>query len=212
MKKQDIMKNDILIASYFMNKYGWKDVYKSNFQRVLYFATVLAPVFLKDYNWGYDFYNTIFGPYNNEIKEYIGKLSTKGLIKKSETRIYSNRTVVKYNITIKGIESCEKVLFRINDINSRIKWFEIIIKVLSIYGNDFMSRLVKQEPNIVEQGESNFRTRLVTDNSDENMSKMLYDFLKSRGKEKFSIDQNSDEENILLFFEVLYRKYIESRG
>lgn len=195
-----------------MDKYGWKDVYKSNFQRVLYFAAILAPVFLMDGNWGYDFYYTIFGPYNDEIKESLRKLSTKGLITKSEIKIYANRTEVKYNISSKGIESCEKILFIIDDLKLRVKWFDIVIKVLSIYGNDFMSRLVKQEPNVIEQDQSNDKRRLASDNSENNLSKMLYEFLKERGKEKFSIEQYSDEESVLLFFEVLYRKYVESRG
>ena len=53
MENQYELKNDILIVAYFMEKGGWNAVSKTNFQRVLYFAAVLSPAFLKDYEWTY---------------------------------------------------------------------------------------------------------------------------------------------------------------
>ncbi len=207
MKEEHIINNDLVTVAYFMYENGWDGSNKSNFQRVLYFSAALSPIFIRDYNWNYSFSNTIFGPYNSMIKNELEKLSIKGLLELTERKVYINRVEERYIITSKGKTWCEDLLFRINSENAKIKWFKIIVKVLSIYGENFLSKLIKEDPNVYSQNEINRNARIITDNSEENLSKEFFEFLKEKGKDKLNIESQKDEDYLLLFFDILYRKY-----
>ena len=109
MENQYELKNDILIVAYFMEKGGWNAVSKANFQRVLYFAAVLSPAFLKDYEWTYGFYNTMYGPINKDLTTELEELFAKGLLSLVNRKITSNRVEEKYVISIQGKRIVENV-------------------------------------------------------------------------------------------------------
>lgn len=201
--------NDLLLAAYFMKENAWEGVNQTNFHRVLYFSAVLAPVFLEDEEWGYNFFNTLFGPSNITITEQLRDLSAKGFLELVNINVYSNRIEEKYLITNEGREYCDKVLFMLKNKEKRVLWFKIIIKVLSIYGENFLARLIKEEPNLYSQRQENIKAKLNTDNSENNLSKEFFEFLKERGKEKYRNNSLKNEDYLLLFFDVLYRKYKE---
>ncbi|MEW9938701.1 hypothetical protein AB2T96_16020 [Clostridium butyricum] len=205
MKNNYSIENDILAISYYVNQNNWQDVSKTNYNRILYFSAALCPVFAPNYNWKYYFSNTLFGPYNSEILNSLQKLSVKGFIKVTERKVSVNRVFENYCITDKGISLCENVLFKIESENKKYMCFNVIVKVLSIYGSDFLIKLVKADPNINSLNKINKMTKINTDNCEENLSKEFFLFLKDNSKKRNN--KITNEDNLLLFFDILYRKY-----
>ena len=198
--------NDLLSISYYAKENNWKDISKTNYQRILYFSAVLSPIFIPDYKWKYDFSNTLFGPYNSDITEALKKLAIEELICISKRNISSNKVYENYKITNKGERLYLDKLAQINSEVNKYKWFKIIVKVLSIYGTPFLVKLVKSDPNIVFQYDMNIKEKLYIDSSENNLSKEFFIFLKENYKSKHNISM-IDEDYLLLFFDVLYRKY-----
>lgn len=205
MDRSYSISNDILIISYYLTKNHWQNVSKTNYQRILYFAAALSPVFVPNYNWNYYFSNTMFGPYNSEIMESLQRLSVKKFIKITQRKASSNRIFENYCITEKGTLFCEEVLFKINSEAQKYLCFRVIVKVLSIYGSDFLVKLIKADPNINSLNKIKKMSKIRTDNSEDNLSKEFFIFLKENSKKRNS--SITDEDNLLLFFDVLYRKY-----
>ena len=137
MEGQYELKNDILIVAYYMEKDGWNGVSKTNFQRVLYFAAVLSPTFLKDYEWTYGFYNTMFGPINKDLTTELEELFAKGLLSLVDRKITSKRVEEKYVISLQGEKIVENHIMKLNYETSKILWLETIVKVLTIYEDNF---------------------------------------------------------------------------
>jgi len=189
-----------------MSKHGWKSANKTTFQRVLYFAAVLSSIFTSE-AWTYNFSNTMFGPYNNDIVDELNDLFVKGFIKLEDRKTYSNRIEERFSINQKGIKLCEETFLKLNPLKSKILWFDIIVKTLSIYGEDFLSKLIKEEPNVYYQNKENKNSRLIIDESSDNLSKEFFSFIKCEGKSRLNIELKNDYDYLLLFFDVLYRKY-----
>ncbi|MBF2518377.1 hypothetical protein IA940_00395 [Listeria marthii] len=201
------MKNDILSISYFLKKNNWDSTNKVSFQRILYFSSVLSSIFLKDYPWVYDFSNTIFGPYNNEIADNISELHVKGYLNLVERNIYSNRTEESFSISNNGEKQCENFLFRLDSNIDKMKWFEIIVKALSLYGESFLSKLVKEDPNVMNMRLTNSSGKIISDCTSNNISREFFLYLKDEGLERVDLQEDDDVSVLLMFFDVLYQKY-----
>lgn len=138
MKSSDlIMKNDLLIIAYNMSEDGWSGANKSTFQRILYFSAALSPIFIPNNIWSYNFSNTLFGPYNNEISVQMNDLHVKGFFELESRKIYATRVEDRYSISDRGKAVCRNNLFLIDTLRSKVAWFNILVKALSIYGEDF---------------------------------------------------------------------------
>lgn len=207
MENQYELKNDILIVAYYMDKSGWKAASKTNFQRVLYFAAVLSPTFLPDYEWTYSFANTMFGPINKDLTMELEELFAKNLLSLIDRKIITNRVEEKYCISQQGKMVVENHIMKLNYESSKILWIEIIVKVLSIYEDNFLSKLIKEDPNVSYMNAGNQKTRISLDNTEDNLSNELMKYLEENGKKKFMLERQADEEYLLLFFDLLYRKY-----
>lgn len=203
----NILKNDILIISYYLDKNSWESASKTSFQRVLYFAATLSPIFIPDEKWTYDFSNTLFGPYNNEISKIIQEINIKGFLNLDRRNIYKNRIEERYNISKSGVKICEEILFKLVNIKSKCEWFDIITKTLSIYGEDFLSKLIKKDPNVMNLTMLNSYKKITIDNSEDNISKEFFNFIKQKGTERLNLEKKNDKDVLLLFFDILYRKY-----
>lgn len=201
-----IIKNDILIIAYYLREYGWNEVNKSTFQRLLYFSAVLSPIFMPKEEWAYNFSNTLFGPYNNELSLEINDLETKGFLSLVERKVYTNRIEEKFNISQMGIENCEHRIFLLNTLKTKVSWFNVLVKTLSLYGESFLSKLVKEDPNIFYQNEMNKRSKLIINDSSDNLSKEFFEFIKLKGINS-DVNLNNNQDYLLLFFDVLYQKY-----
>jgi hypothetical protein len=206
-RNENVLRNDILLAAYFIDKNNWVSASKTSFQRILYFSAVLSPIFMPKEKWVYDFSNTIFGPYNNEIQKKIQELLAKELLVLDERKFFSNRIEERYKISQKGNLMCENILFKINRLSSKIEWFDIIVKTLSIYGEEFLSKLIKTDPNVVNQTMQNTYKRITIDDSEGNISKEFFNYIKEKGKQNINIGTKEDKDFLLLFFDILYRKY-----
>ncbi|MHA9738539.1 hypothetical protein [Robinsoniella peoriensis] len=207
MENQYELKNDILIVAYFMDKNGWKAASKTNFQRVLYFAAALSPTFLPDYEWTYSFANTMFGPINKDLTTELEELFTKDLLALTDRKIITNRVEEKYCISQKGKMAVENSIMKLNYESSKILWIEIMVRVLSIYEDNFLSKLIKEDPNISFMNAGNQMTRITLDNTQDNLSNELMKYLEENGRKKLVLEGKADEEYLLLFFDLLYRKY-----
>lgn len=201
------IKDDILIISYFFHVNGWESANKISYQRVLYFAMVLSSLFVKGKTWSYDFSNTFFGPYNNEIVDALEDLCVKNILELVNRKIYSNRIEESYTITNLGKEHCEKTLFKLRKNEEKKEWFGLVVKTLSLYGEPFFSKLVKADPNVISMTESNDFGKIIADDSANNISKNFFIYLKEKGRMEFSIENDLDI--LLMYFDVLYRKYRE---
>lgn len=207
MKTENIINNDLIIISYFMNENGWEGASKTNYQRVLYFATALAPIFTPDEESIYEFSNTIFGPYNSKLSDLLRKIFLKGYLKSVNIKVYKNRVEERYEISDQGIKLCHDVLFKLDYYLEKITWFRLIVKTLSIYGESFLSKLINEDPNVLEQNELNRMGKIDTSNSESNLTKEFFFFLREKGKTSFNMKKQKDADFLLLFFDVLYRKY-----
>ena len=199
------LKNDIIAISYYANQNDWKNISKTNYQRILYFSAVLAPIFAPNTNWSYGFNNTIFGPYNTEITDSLKELNVKDLITEVNRAIHVNKVYTDYVISKKGIDLFENKLYKIESEQAKYKWFSIVVKVLSIYGSDFMVKLIKNDPNVVFQDENRLQEKLVIDNTSDNLSKEFFMYIK--GNNLATENNLVDEDILLVFFDILYRKY-----
>lgn len=90
---------------------------------------------------------------------------------------------------------------------SKILWLETIVKALTIYEDNFLSKLIKEDPNVSYMNSGNQKTKIPTSNTEDNLSNELVKYLEEHGKEKLSLERKADEEYLLLFFDLLYRKY-----
>ena len=133
------LKNDILIVAYYMEKGGWNAISKTNFQRVLYFAATLSPAFLKDYEWTYSFYNTIYGPVNRDLTMDLEELFAKELLLLVDRKVIPNRVEEKYAISSKGRKVVENNIMKLDYKKSKVLWLETVVKVLTIYADNFLS-------------------------------------------------------------------------
>ncbi|MGP3610637.1 hypothetical protein [Anoxybacteroides rupiense] len=206
-KRENVLRNDILLVAYFINKNNWSSASKTSFQRILYFAAVLSPIFIPKEEWVYDFSNTIFGPYNNEISKKIQELLAKELLEVEERKYFSNRIEERFRISNKGIDTCENILFKMKTLESKIEWFDIIVKTLSIYGEEFLSKLIKTDPNVVSQNMINAYRKIPINDSEHNVSKEFFIYIKEKGKESLNLKTKEDKDFLLVFFDILYRKY-----
>lgn len=207
MENQYELKNDILIVAYYMERGGWGAVSKTNFQRVLYFAAVLSPAFLKGYEWTYSFFNTMYGPVNRDLTTELEELFAKGLLLLVERKIVPNRVEEKYSISPQGEKIVENHIMKLEYESSKILWLETMVKVLTIYEDNFLSKLIKEDPNVSYMNSGNQKTKIPTNNTEDNLSNELLKYLEENGKEKLKLDGKADEEYLLLFFDLLYRKY-----
>lgn len=201
------LKNDILVVAYYMYKNGWHAVSKTNFQRVLYFAAVLSPTFLTDYEWTYGFANTMYGPVNKDLTTELEELFAKGLLSLAERKIITNRVEEKYCISEQGIFTVDNSIMKLISESSKILWLETIVKVLSIYEDNFLSKLIKEDPNVSYMNDGNQKTKISIDNTEDNLSNELLKYLEESGKKKLKLEGKAEEEYLLLFFDLLYRKY-----
>lgn len=207
MDEQYELKNDILIVAYFMSKNGWSAASKTNFQRVLYFSAVLSPSVLPEYEWPYSFANTIFGPINRDLTSELEELYAKGLLELFDRKIVANRVEEKYCISKQGIQIVNDTIMRLYSEESKILWFETIVKVLSLYEDNFLSKLIKEDPNISYMNNGNQKTKINIENKEGNLSNELLLYLENTGKTKMQLEDTADEEYLMLFFDLLYRKY-----
>lgn len=189
-----------------MEKEGWSAVSKTNFQRVLYFAAVLSPAFLKDYEWKYSFYNTLYGPITKDLTAELDELFAKGLLLLADRKIIPNRVEEKYVISMQGKKVVED-LMKLNYETSKILWLETIVKVLTIYEDNFLSKLIKEDPNVSYMNSGNQKTKIPTNDTEDNLSNELIKYLEEIGKTKLKLEGKADKEYLLLFFDLLYRKY-----
>lgn len=207
MENQYELKNDILIVAYFVGKEGGNAISKTNFQRILYFAAVLSPTFLKDYEWTYNFYNTMYGPINKDLTVELEELFAKGLLELKERKIISNRVEEKYMISTRGEETVEQQVMKLNHMIPKILWLKTIVKVLTIYEDSFLSKLIKEDPTLSFMNSGNQKTKIPTSDTEDNISNELIKYLEENGRKKFSLERDADEEYLLLFFDLLYRRY-----
>lgn len=207
MGSQYELKNDILMVAYYMEENGWNAVNKTNFQRVLYFAAVLSPTFLNEYEWTYSFANTMFGPINKDLTTELEELFAKGLLILADRRIIPNRVEEKYCISPQGKRVVENSIMKLSSESSKRLWLESIVKVLSIYEDNFLSKLIKEDPNVSFMNEGNQKSKISINNTEENLSNELLKYLEESGRKRFKLEGKADEEYLLLFFDLLYRKY-----
>lgn len=53
----------------------------------------------------------------------------------------------------------------------------------------------------------NRRAKLITDESEENLTKEFFEYIKVKGKRDLNLELQDDQDYLLLFFDVLYQKY-----
>lgn len=149
----------------------------------------------------------MYGPINKDLTTELEELFAKGLLSLVNRKITSNRVEEKYVISIQGKRIVENHIMKLEYEISKILWLETIVKVLTIYEDNFLSKLIKEDPNVSYMNSGNQKTKIPTNNTEDNLSNELVKYLEENGREKLSLERKADEEYLLLFFDLLYRKY-----
>ena len=142
----------------------------------------------------------MYGPINKDLTTDIEELFAKGLLSLVNRKITSNRVEEKYVISIQGKRIVENHIMKLEYEISKILWLETIVKVLTIYEDNFLSKLIKEDPNVSYMNSGNQKTKIPTNNTEDNLSNELVKYLEENGREKLSLERKADEEYLLLFF------------
>lgn len=129
----------------------------------------------------------MYGPINKDLTTDLEELFAKGLLSLVNRKITSNRVEEKYVISIQGKRIVENHIMKLEYEISKILWLETIVKVLTIYEDNFLSKLIKEDPNVSYMNSGNQKTKIPTNNTEDNLSNELVKYLEENGREKLSL-------------------------
>lgn len=201
----DKIKDDIVLISKIVKDENWDGLTLRDFQMILYLGATLSSVFLVNEEWGYSFRNVHEMAYNSDLSDLLDEMASKQIVDRVSIVVYDEDLLEKYTILDSGIEIYNNIVeFNIN-IERRIRWLRILAKNLSIYGSSFLPKFMHVDPNIVSLGIE--ESIIDTSDSENNLTKDFFDFLKERGIKEFKLKNKKDEDFLMLFFKVQYETY-----
>src|SRR5262245_55981249 len=108
MQPDRIYLNDALFVLDSANKLNWPDLTRTNFQKILYFCSVLSALVKID--WRYDFTNAPYGPFNRQIHQAVDNLVIRGYANMEEIKIQKDSKLrARYTISNTGIHEVKQI-------------------------------------------------------------------------------------------------------
>jgi hypothetical protein len=199
-KGQRVFLNDVLFVLKAGSSLGWSTVHRTGFQKILYLSAALSP--LVKMNWGYDFTNAPYGPFNREIHLASDLLVHRQLAVFSDVRIQRDAKIrAAYTITEKGLAEVETICM-LDEERERLEWITLIMEVLDIYGVPLITKLAYQEPTFSLMRRQN-KGGAIDLSPSENRSIKLLERITESLKQDFAIYVDTDVSRLILFFDYL---------
>src|SRR5438128_1993521 len=119
VNKNDFL-NDVLFSLSTANKLRWQALARTHLQRILYLCAALSG--LSNTEWGYEFSNTLYGPFNRHISLAPDDLVHQGYAEVVELRVRKDsRMKATFRITESGKERVE-LITRLKREGRRLAW------------------------------------------------------------------------------------------
>jgi hypothetical protein len=202
IKAQRVFLNDVLFVLSAGNSLGWPTLNRTGFQKILYLGAALSPLIGMD--WGYEFTNAPYGPFNSQIHIASDLLVYRKLAAYSSVTIQRDSKIrATYSITQRGITEVE-VICGLGEEKDRLKWITTLMEVLDIYGSPVITKLAYQEPTFSLMRSQN-RGGPIDLSATENRSIELIERISHGLKEEFAINLDTMTSNLIAYFDYLSR-------
>lgn len=201
MQTERVFLNDALFVLYSASVLTWPDLTRTNFQKILYFCSVLSP--LAKINWDYDFSNAPFGPFSREIHRAVDILVVYGYAQVEELTIQKDAKLrVRYKISNNGVKEVSQIK-RLKKEQERLDWIYTIMKVLDVYGQTVITKLAYMEPTFYSMRRRN-KGGIINLGMEENQSIMLMEKVDSELQQKYLINLDTLASKLITYFSYLY--------
>jgi uncharacterized protein YwgA len=192
--------NDALFALYAAHELGWSHLNRTNFQKILYFCAALSP--LVDVEWGYEFTNAPYGPFNSEVSQAPDRLVVRyGYAEVVNVTVQKDSKMrADYQITERGKQQVERIT-KLKRERKRADWIFLVIKILDIYGSRIITKLAYREPTFSKVRKQNQKTINLSVN--ENRSIELLDELAAELEREHSITLDTLASKVIVYFDFL---------
>jgi hypothetical protein len=179
------------------NNINWNELRESSIHRILYLSSVLYGFIYTDnkiYS-NYHFSLSPKGPFSEIINRSIIDLRRREIVEEDKQ---GNLTIVK------SISKIEKEFVT----NEKSDWFQIIIFILGLYGEDKIFAFVIQDPQYNADFHRNSQKEI--DISDQNVTvKTLRKFQNAFEETLENVSQIDKREYLELYFEYVFSKIIK---
>ena len=202
MEGRRVFLNDVLFVLNAGNTLGWPTLNRTGVQKLLYLCAALSP--LAHLEWGYEFSNAPYGPFNSEIHKASDTLVYRQLAEFSSVSVQRDSKIrASYRITETGISEVQ-LICRLIDEEHRFEWITTIMRVLDVYGTSLITKLAYQEPTFNWMRKQN-KGGAIDLSLAENRSIELIRRMSLGLKEEFSINLDTITSNLILYFDYLSR-------
>jgi hypothetical protein len=200
MTNQNVFRNDVLFSLYAADKLKWPALGRTHLQRILYLCAVLSS--LSDTDWGYEFSNTPFGPFNSEISKAPNDLVYQRYIDAVTVVVQrDSRMKASYQITGAGVQRVQTIgSLRLE--RQRLDWISSVMEILTVYGPAVTNKLAYLEPTLTRMKLEN-RKGTIDLSLEDNQSMQLLNRLKEELKRKYEVNLVTPVANLILFFDYL---------
>lgn len=199
MQIERVFLNDVLFTLYAAQILEWPDLNRTNFQKILYFCAVLAP--LAKIDWGYDFTNAQYGPFKSNIQDAVDRLVPYGYARPTEITLQKDSKLrARYKITSRGNQEVERIC-HLKKEKERLDWIIQIMKVLDVYGPKIVMKLVYNEPTFNKIRKQN--QRAIDLSLEENGSIELVEKFSTELDQSYSIQLDTLASKLIVYFDFL---------
>src|SRR2546425_11087431 len=120
IKGQRVFLNDVLFVMSAGSSFGWSPLNRTSFQKILYLCAALSPII--DMNWGYDFTNAPYGPFNSDIHLASDLLVHRRLAEFRAVTVQKDSKIrATYRITERGATEVD-LICRLQEEKNRLQW------------------------------------------------------------------------------------------
>jgi hypothetical protein len=197
---------DIILIFQSSKLAGWEEISHKTISRTLYFVSTLYHYFHKDKNnifKDYKFFMEKDYPRLDHLDEYLTTLEGKNIIIKKNNQFMLNKSM---------IESHDQY-FRVPFFTNRRIWISLVIKILSIYGEDTIYDFIFRDPEFSYNNDRNEYNILMNMDSKsqtyitlEHFHAAFEEALKLQNRESLSI-----ERYVILYFEYIFSTIIKTK-
>lgn len=198
--------SDILTILDLTQKIGWTNVKEINLYRIIYISSILYtfkyPNEKNIFSETYTFVVSLRGPYSENIKKSVIYLQTNQVIKKNTKNEFFS---IDYNKKKYDIE-------RLPNYQKKFSWFEIIIFILGIYGEEKIYDFVFRDPEYQDTLNRNVSDALNLNSGNKTLDKL------NKLKEAFEITLKDDarylddKKYLELYFQYIFSKIIKGEA
>jgi len=202
MITRNVILTDVLFSLYATDKLKWPALARTHFQRLLYLCAALSA--LSNTEWGYEFSNSLYGPFNGQVSSAADELVHRGYAEALDVRVLRNSKMkANFRITESGRRNVE-FISNLKQERQRLGWIETVSGILNIYGPAVMSKLAYFEPTFIRMKQEN-RIGPIDLSIEENQSIQLLHRLSDELKKTYSIHLDTPTSNLIFYFDYMSR-------